>query len=118
MSAVAAAAARVASAARANLPPDIAEAWLAMLAPGVRLTAAPESAALARGRWPWRRHRDPAGQDRPAIVGWLGGLPVLPEGTDWPAWEGHGPLAHVATLDCAGLRAALPGPLRNAGFPD
>ncbi|WP_240929286.1 DUF1963 domain-containing protein [Streptomyces coryli] len=38
-----------------------------------------------------------------AVVGRLGGLPRLPEGVVWPAWEGHGPLSFVAAVECAAL---------------
>jgi uncharacterized protein YwqG len=37
------------------------------------------------------------------IVGQLGGVPVLPEGLAWPHWEGRGPLAFVAEIDCGQL---------------
>ncbi|ADI07524.1 hypothetical protein SBI_04404 [Streptomyces bingchenggensis BCW-1] len=33
-------------------------------------------------------------------VGVLGGEPLLPEGVEWPVWEGHGPLSFIAALDC------------------
>jgi uncharacterized protein YwqG len=70
------------SLARQHLPADVADRWLALLRPGVRLTAA-------------------SGSDAP--VGRLGGLPELPDDTEWPTWEGHGPLAFIASLDCAAL---------------
>lgn len=69
-----------------------AEKWLGLLRPGVRLDAA-------------------AGPDR--VVGQLGGRPRLPAGTDWPWWEGHGPLSLIASIDCA----ALPAEALGIGFP-
>ncbi|GAA3366500.1 DUF1963 domain-containing protein [Streptomyces antimycoticus] len=70
--------------ARTHLPADLAARWTGLLRPAA--------------------HLRPAGAADP-VVGRLGGLPRLPEGTDWPVWEGHGPLGFVADLDCA----ALPG---------
>lgn len=32
-------------------------------------------------------------------------------------WSGHGPLTHIATLDCRELVRYLPEPLKAAGFP-
>ncbi|MBO0652978.1 DUF1963 domain-containing protein [Streptomyces triculaminicus] len=68
--------------ARAHLPADAAERWIAGLRPAARLRAASGS--------------DP-------VVGRLGGLPRLPDDVEWPVWDGHGPLAFVASLDCAAL---------------
>lgn len=85
---------RIVRVARANLDAQTADAFAAMLTPGTRLRAMPGAKA-----------------------GWLGGLPLLPHGLAWPSWDGHGPLAHIATLDCAQLRPALPPSLREAGFP-
>ncbi|MER5783426.1 YwqG family protein [Streptomyces mobaraensis] len=68
--------------ARAHLPSDVAERWLALVRPSARLVPAAEG-------------------DEPAAV--LGGLPRLPDGVEWPAWEGHGPLAFIASVDCAAL---------------
>ncbi|MBZ6475151.1 YwqG family protein [Streptomyces griseocarneus] len=77
--------------ARTHLPADIAERWLSLLRPGANLVKAT------------------AGE---AVAGRLGGLPELPEGEAWPVWEGHGPLAFVASVDCAALPAhALDIPL-------
>ncbi|MEX2984494.1 YwqG family protein [Streptomyces sp. C36] len=68
--------------ARAHLPADAAERWIAGLRPAARLKAASGS--------------DP-------VVGRLGSLPLLPDDVEWPVWDGHGPLAFVASLDCAAL---------------
>lgn len=68
--------------AREYLPQEIAERWIGLLRPGLRLEKA-----------------EGAG----SVVGRLGGVPGLPEGEEWPVWEGHGPLAFVASLDCAAL---------------
>ncbi|WP_198545915.1 YwqG family protein [Actinacidiphila yeochonensis] len=65
-----------------HLPPQDAERWLSLLRPAACLEKATGS--------------DP-------VVGQLGGTPRLPAGTDWPVWEGHGPLSFVASVDCAGL---------------
>ncbi|AXK37597.1 DUF1963 domain-containing protein [Streptomyces armeniacus] len=67
-----------------HLPPDVAERWVGLLRPALRLAAA-------------------EGPD--SVVGKLGGLPRLPAHVEWPSWEGHGPLAFVASLDCAALPA-------------
>lgn len=94
---------------------QVAETWLAMLDPAVRLRAASPRGA---GGPLWQlRHR---GRDHaaPRAAGWLGCLPPLPVAlSQWPSWEGHGPLAHVATLACAGLQSVLPARLRATGFP-
>ncbi|MEU8686331.1 YwqG family protein [Streptomyces sp. NPDC048611] len=71
--------------AREHLPHEIAERWIGLLRPGLRLEKAAEA-------------------DR--VVGQLGGLPELPENEEWPIWEGHGPLSFVASLDCAALPSA------------
>lgn len=68
-----------------HLPPGDAEKWLGLLRPGARLEVA-------------------TGAD--VAVGRLGGLPVLPTASQWPVWEGHGPLSFVASIDCARLPAA------------
>ncbi|MET7902172.1 DUF1963 domain-containing protein [Streptomyces sp. NPDC005355] len=64
--------------AHAHLPADIAGRWTGLLRPAAHL----------------RR----AGATDP-VVGRLGGLPRLPEGMEWPVWEGHGPLSLVAAVD-------------------
>ncbi|MGK5637659.1 YwqG family protein [Streptomyces sp. URMC 126] len=81
--------------ARAHLPSDVAERWLALLRPSARLVPAADGEA-------------PAGA--------LGGLPRLPDDVEWPEWEGHGPLAFVASVDCAALSvAALDVPFPTDG---
>ncbi|MFE7096551.1 YwqG family protein [Streptomyces erythrochromogenes] len=70
--------------ARRLLSPDDAARWIALLRPGLRLAHAGDG----------------------PVAGRLGGLPDLPLGMPWPAWEGHGPLSHIASLDCAALTAA------------
>ncbi|MER0482325.1 YwqG family protein [Streptomyces sp. Edi2] len=73
--------------AHTHLSAEIAERWIGLLRPGLRLEK-----ATAPGTAP--------------VVGRLGGLPELPEDTEWPVWEGHGPLAFIASLDCALLPSA------------
>lgn len=68
--------------AREHLPDGIAERWIGLLRPGLRLERATGAAP---------------------VVGRLGGLPELPDGQEWPVWQGRGPLAFVAALDCAAL---------------
>ena len=70
--------------ARAHLDADVAERWLALLRPGVRLA--------------------PAG-DGDAVVARIGGRPVVPPDFEWPVWEGAGPLSFVAEVDLAALAA-------------
>jgi len=71
--------------ARTHLPADLADRWTGLLRPAAHLRVA------AAG--------DP-------VVGQLGGLPRLPDGVEWPVWEGHGPLRFVASVDCAALPVA------------
>lgn len=68
--------------ARTHLPAGIAEQWIGLLRPGIRLTATGGSGPVAAR---------------------LGGLPELPETMAWPEWEGQGPLSFVGTVDCAAL---------------
>ncbi|MFD7920515.1 YwqG family protein [Streptomyces sp. NPDC059740] len=83
-----------------HLPSDVAARWLGLLRPAARLTAAHDTASGEGGQ-------------AYGSVGQLGGTPELPTSWDWPAWEGHGPLAFIASVDCAalpgGLDIALPG---------
>ncbi|WP_461085984.1 YwqG family protein [Streptomyces deserti] len=76
-----------------HLSADVAEQWLALLRPCVRLEAT-------------------AASDNP--VGHLGGHPKLPAGVDWPEWEGHGRLTFIASIDCA----ALPVQALDIDLPD
>lgn len=71
---------------RDHLPAEIAERWIALLRPSVRLEKGTDTGTEAGTE---------------AVVGRLGGLPELPEDEGWPVWEGNGPLAFVASLDCA-----------------
>ena len=73
--------------ARRHLGQAVAEAWLHLLSPAIRLTHA---------------------QPGDPVVAQLGGLPALPINS-WPVWPGNGPLSHVLTIDCASLAAMLPG---------
>ncbi|MCP2342765.1 DUF1963 domain-containing protein [Actinomadura rupiterrae] len=80
--------------ARRHLPPDAAEEWIRLMRPAINL----------RSR---KRGTEP--------VGHLGGLPALPSGMAWPAWNGDA-LNFVASLDCARLPiAALDLPLPAEG---
>ncbi|MEU1787652.1 YwqG family protein [Streptomyces sparsogenes] len=78
--------------AHAHLPADLADRWTALLRPAAHLRKAGPA--------------DP-------VVGRLGGLPRLPDGVDWPVWEGRGPLGFVAAVDCA----ALPGEALDISLP-
>ncbi|SCE90902.1 Uncharacterized protein YwqG [Micromonospora chaiyaphumensis] len=83
----------LAAAAREHLPADVADTWLSLLRPGIRLINADDG-------------------DGPA-VGYLGGEPQLPDDVAWPVWEGHGPLSFIASVDCA----ALPRVVTELGLP-
>ncbi|MFE7095162.1 DUF1963 domain-containing protein [Streptomyces erythrochromogenes] len=85
---------------RRHLDDEDAERWAALLRPGVRLAVADEE---------W----DAAGLPTAAR---LGGLPRLPDGTDWPSGPDGAPLALVATVDCGAVPAdALDLPLPAGG---
>lgn len=95
-------ASRLVEIAAAQLDPDAARRWLALLRPAVQLVPAQPGAP---------------------VVARLGGTPELPPGTDWPQWPGHGPLSFVAEVDLAALAAtgadagiALPVEGRLLGF--
>jgi uncharacterized protein YwqG len=81
-----------AAAARTHLPAEMADAWLSLLRPAVRLVHADRS-------------QTPVGQ--------LGGTPYLPPDVEWPYWDGHGPLTYIAGLDCA----LLPTQETGLGLP-
>ncbi|WP_241825639.1 YwqG family protein [Micromonospora sp. CB01531] len=83
----------LAAAAREHLPADVADTWLSLLRPGIRLVPADDG-------------------DGPP-VGYLGGEPELPDDLAWPVWEGHGPLSFIASVDCA----VLPGVATELGLP-
>jgi uncharacterized protein YwqG len=70
-----------------HLPTRAVEDFLAMLRPALRLVHAGEG---------------------DAVIAQLGGLPTLPINS-WPVWDGHGPLSHVLTFDCAPVAELLPG---------
>lgn len=65
---------------RSLLPAPIADRWLSLLRPGIRLKHATEA--------------DP-------VVGWLGGDPALPPEEPWPTDETGAPLHHLMSLDLA-----------------
>jgi len=75
-------AAPLAALAERHLPADVAARWIGLFRPAARLFAAVDG-------------KPSAGQ--------LGGNPVLPPEIDWPTWPGHGPLAFVASVNCAEL---------------
>jgi uncharacterized protein YwqG len=76
--------------ARKHLPHDMAERWVALLRPGIRLDD---------------------DDDAPGpVVGHLGGAPELPLDVAWPEWPGHGPLSFIAAFDCAAIPTATTGP--------
>jgi uncharacterized protein YwqG len=77
----------VTSLAHEHLPTQAAEDFLTMLRPALRLVHAGEG--------------DP-------VIAQLGGLPTLPINS-WPVWDGHGPLSHVLSFDCAPVTELLPG---------
>jgi len=72
--------------AREHLSTGAADDFLVMLRPALRLVH--------------------AGENEQAVAQ-LGGLPTLPINS-WPVWEGHGPLGHVLSFDCAPVAAMLP----------
>ncbi|MDY7090411.1 MAG: YwqG family protein [Actinomycetota bacterium] len=68
--------------ARATLPPAVADAWIGLLRPAIRL------------------RRVEAGEQ---TVGQLGGSPALPDGTPWPQSPAGRPLGFVAGIDLGRL---------------
>ncbi len=90
--------------AREHLPADIAERWIGLLRPSLRLEKATGTSTGSETS---------RGTGTESVVGRLGGLPELPASQEWPVWEGHGPLSFVAALDCA----ALPSPALDIALP-
>lgn len=76
---------QLADIAREHLPAEVAQQWIGLLKPTVRLAHA-------------------TGDD--AVAGRLGGAAALPPDMPWPVWDGHGPLSLWLTLDCAALPTA------------
>jgi hypothetical protein len=68
--------------ARTHLPADVADRWVAMLRPAVRLVRA---------------------GDVDTVIARIGGRPVVPPDFAWPVWEGSGPLSFVGEVDLAAL---------------
>ncbi|WP_019891511.1 YwqG family protein [Streptomyces purpureus] len=87
--------------AREHLPHDIAERWIGLMRPGLRLER-----AVAADTDEGTGGGTDGGTAVRTVVGRLGGLPELPESERWPEWEGHGPLSFVASLDCGALPSA------------
>lgn len=69
----------LAAAAREHLPVDVADVWLSLLRPGIRLVAADDG-------------------DGP-LVGHLGGEPELPDDLAWPVWEGRYQVVSASPAD-------------------
>jgi len=72
----------LADAGRQHFSPEDAEIWVGLLRPGFHLR--PRTAGEA-------------------VVGYLGGDPLMPEDAEWPTWGEHGPLAFIAAVDCGAL---------------
>ncbi|MFF3763408.1 YwqG family protein [Streptomyces sp. NPDC001922] len=97
--------------AREHLPHEIAERWIGLLRPSLRLdkatgTGTDRGAGTGTSTGTGNGQGTGHGQGAVSVVGRLGGLPELPESEEWPVWEGHGPLSFVASLDCAALPSA------------
>lgn len=81
--------------AREHLPENVAATWTTLLRPAAQLRPAAEGET---------------------VVGQLGGSPRLPEDAGWPWWDDYGPLAFIASVDCARLPVdALDIALPDAG---
>jgi hypothetical protein len=86
----------LAEAGRRFFSPENAKTWIELLRPGFHLREQNEGEPL---------------------VGFLGGLPLLPADVEWPEWEGHGPLSLVAAVDCGEVPVAeLDIPLPDSGM--
>ncbi|MEQ4209680.1 YwqG family protein [Actinopolymorpha sp. B9G3] len=70
---------RLTSLALRHLPPAVAEQWIGLIRPALRLRSC-------------GRNKKPIGQ--------LGGFPSLPDDLGWPQWQGKGSLHFVASIDC------------------
>ncbi|MGW3964820.1 YwqG family protein [Amycolatopsis sp. NPDC005003] len=80
--------------AHAQLPAELASAWIALSRPGIRLVPGGEGPRVGR----------------------IGGAPAMPADLPWPEWPGRGPLDFLAAVDCAALpREFLSIPLPEAG---
>lgn len=71
--------------ARSYLPEPFAQTWIDLLRPAAQFP------------------QDSAPDETPALR--LGGDPRLPDGLEWPRFEGYGPLTFIAELDCAAVAA-------------
>ncbi|MFI7135140.1 YwqG family protein [Nonomuraea sp. NPDC050153] len=69
---------------RELLPEELAEPFIALARPAIRLSMAEEGET---------------------VVGRLGGLPRLPEGVPWPGTDGGSAMQFLAELDCEALAA-------------
>jgi uncharacterized protein YwqG len=69
----------LAEAGRRYFSAENAKTWISLLRPAFHL-------------------REPA--EGEPVVSRLGGAPLLPPDVEWPAWDGHGPLSFVASVDC------------------
>jgi uncharacterized protein YwqG len=86
----------LAEAGRRFFSPENAKTWIELLRPGFHLREQNEGEPL---------------------VGYLGGLPLLPADVEWPQWEGHGPLSLVAAVDCDEIPVGeLDIPLPDSGM--
>ncbi|WP_158607595.1 DUF1963 domain-containing protein [Flexivirga caeni] len=68
--------------ARQHLSPDVADRWLALCRPAIRLE---------------ELNGETVGET-PAIAT-FGGLPRLPDDVEWPTWPGQGPLTYLGEID-------------------
>jgi hypothetical protein len=67
----------LAGVAREHLPAEMAERWIGLLPPGIRLDTGDDASGV--------------------VVGHLVGTPRMPAGMPWPEWPGHGLRRWVAT---------------------